>query len=297
MATKTFRIICASNASTDIYPNNTLSKFTNLFSLPLDLTDGNWHVALQSLCFHARFMRRPGGVRMKALLVHMLEIDAFLGGSDVLYIAPLAKKQRLHNRGYYHETPQREFIKVTSRSLPCITIFLTDEHNAQIRLAVGQPTFVELVFTNMTDSAHIIRFSSAMSLKYYPNNSNSNFSALLPTPLPSGEWKAALSSIHFPALRAAEYIGNLPIAVLLYADIVAPTIIGSKYVKMLKLFPYAQNRWNERGSFECNHLAFIPVEQTYIGNIKFTILDAAGEELKFAEDEPTFVTVVFKKIK
>jgi hypothetical protein len=290
--TTEFRIICASNASIDIYPDNTLSKFKNRFSAPVDLSDGNWHVALQTLCFNASF----NGDFPDIILVHMLEIKAFLGGSKILYVAPFTSREKLPNDGYYCEPLQKQFIKVSTNSLSSINIRLTDENGVQLSLAEGQPTFVELNFRKMSDSTQIIRFSSEMSKEFFPNNSSSRFKVRLPTPLTLNNYGVALSTIHFPLL-SNNYGTNPPIAILLHADIVAPTIIGTSYVKIIKLFPCAQDGWLNIGSYECRHLTFIPIQREYIDTITFTLLDAAGRELIFEDDSPTptFITLVFQK--
>lgn len=58
MANKT--IFLLSNASTDIYNNNTLTKFTNHFENPINLEQGEkWQIGLQSIFLHPLFPNIP----------------------------------------------------------------------------------------------------------------------------------------------------------------------------------------------------------------------------------------------
>lgn len=62
MISDSFYILLASNGSTDVYKNNSLSKFTNIFPSPLR-TDSSWRVALQAISFDTRFSTVPSQIK------------------------------------------------------------------------------------------------------------------------------------------------------------------------------------------------------------------------------------------
>jgi hypothetical protein len=58
-----FNIILSSSASRDIYQENTLTRFTNLFPRNIKLIDSKWKIALQSICVGTQFSNVPLDVR------------------------------------------------------------------------------------------------------------------------------------------------------------------------------------------------------------------------------------------
>ena len=77
----------------------------------------------------------------------------------------------------------------------------------------------------------------------------------------------------------------IPKYLFIYADIIASSIIGSSTAKILKFVPVPESESTEGYSYECEHLNFVSLEQSYIPSVSIQLANAAGYETMFADQK------------
>ena len=188
-------ILCTSNASTDIYPDNSLSNFTNLLPKTL-LHIQEWEVALESIIIN---MHNKGRKSANHFRVQLQEIET---RSNTIFNRTLAiiSIGMQDENVLYFESTQREYFPFQSGTLSKLKIMIEDMNGEYLMTNVGQPTWVKLSLRKKMFDSHLLRFSPLDSKYLFPKNKNENFWTQLghTLALTDGNWEMALTSIHYP---------------------------------------------------------------------------------------------------
>ena len=90
----------------------------------------------------------------------------------------------------------------------------------------------------------------------------------------------------------------IPHAMIIYSSMVEPSIIGSSYANLVKMFPI-YNRNIATGVFEIyesQHLDYFKVNNNILSKISIHLKDLSGEDIKFSTTHPVQINFVFRKI-
>ena len=205
MSDNEFFIYLVSNTE-DNY--NTLSNFTNNFSTPILLDNGNWRFALHSMFCHNQFSNDEKGdyLKVSCNLITPLENQ-----DDTLAIIA-RKKTSVHyqNNKIFYEPDSKEYFVPNTKFINNIKIQLnllsssSNYYTEGAKLLSGQPTVIVLHFMkfNMFSPDFIVRInSSSVYNEMYTKNTASNFRTNLGRSFnfdpESGDREVALSSITY----------------------------------------------------------------------------------------------------
>jgi hypothetical protein len=87
----------------------------------------------------------------------------------------------------------------------------------------------------------------------------------------------------------------LPNHILVYSDLVRPTLMGSTYQQVIKYVPISKDDLN---SYESEHLEFVNIHSNYIPSFHVWIGTTGGKTIKFKEDDAEVLfNFVFRKLK
>ena len=188
-------VFCLSNASLEIYPDNTLSKFTHRFPQPIKVPTG-----LQPLVSLREFVlsNHPSANAPKVsfLKVHLEELDPVAGPevNDRRLLATLPNKTGRLN-WIRPDYPVLCPLGVTDQ-IEEFSFLITDEWNRQLQLKDGPTTVIHLTII-MTDSHQSFTMSVGpdTSKHLFSHNSLTTFSVEMPETLDlSDNWEVALLS-------------------------------------------------------------------------------------------------------
>ncbi len=145
-------VTLVSNNSMDFYPNNTLSSFTNILPVPLEL-NGDWVVGINDLCMvlpknsycYKLDKEPPCDSRMRYPVFIYTDIvkQRMIGDTFVKCI------KILHTTGEdeYISFPRVEYHPLASNFIRDITLLFQNEENVQIELLSSyKPTMCTLHF-------------------------------------------------------------------------------------------------------------------------------------------------------
>jgi hypothetical protein len=88
-----------------------------------------------------------------------------------------------------------------------------------------------------------------------------------------------------------------PATMLLYSDMIKPTMFGDRNVQILKLVPTDQGLGETTVSYECRHLDFAEVNSDHIMSISFVLRRFDGKLIEFTkENSEVLYNIVFRKV-
>ena len=193
------QIMSVSNASLDVYPENSLTKFTHRLPARISIRPGMIaSVALNTLvldCYPKRSQSKLGYVKL-----HLQELypTASPESSDSLVLARLPYKRK-------KVTYQRELLPVFQRltgggELRELNFLITDENNQQLQLKTGAPTVIQIeMIISRRPAPFSITLDYTMSRMLYLDNTLTTWQAEMPESFNiSSEWEVALHSIQVP---------------------------------------------------------------------------------------------------
>ncbi len=103
------------------------------------------------------------------------------------------------------EAVHRQFFELKSRDINQLTFRLTDPYGKRLKLKTGQPTIIQIELRKMKreDEKNTVNIciNSEDSLNIYPENTLTNFSVILPSPIigqSTKNWKISLLSLTCP---------------------------------------------------------------------------------------------------
>ena len=120
------------------------------------------------------------------------------GYSSTLATLPYNKEMR-RDKTMSHIFERPDFYELSTPSVTKLSVSLTDENNTELNLSVGQPTVLVLLLRPKMEKTFIVRVSSRDSIEDFPENTPSNFRAMLPHTISlSNLWEVALSVMRLP---------------------------------------------------------------------------------------------------
>ena len=258
------KIVRISSESTQNFTTNTNSSFTVL--LPSALTFyGKWKSALSSISFRPDFATLPRkcslSVSYKKSLQKADETLTFEAGTYSL--EDLVKKINDHftNNATYKTVYLNLNVRTGRYTLLCGPHIGSEiKIDKDILLILGYD-FQELSLT----SKPYVKFNDLSYRK----------------------------SIEFTELPNEKALH--PLYIIVYADFVESSIVGSGYSRVLKIIPVSEEK--NRKLIEFEHLEFFNVENTNMTTIKVELRSHDGELIKFNNDEKLFMNILFQKFK
>ena len=194
-----FHILSVSNASLDVFPNNTLTRFTHRLSRTIKIPrDLRVSIALSVACLEGL---KEDAQDISYVKIHLRELDPTVGSdqneSRVLARIPFKKHDYFYCR---KEIPVFLPLLAIGEELKELSFFITDEQNRQLQLKDGHPTVLhlEMVLSKSADSFSIT-LNSDISKHLYPSNDLTTFSVEMPQSLVvDPDMEVALHSIQVP---------------------------------------------------------------------------------------------------
>lgn len=188
-------IACLSNASLDLFPDNTLTRFTHRLPRPIEVPRGyRALVALRSMILNCKPEASASDVGF--VKVHLEELDPVpgpdVGDRNVLHRLPFQSGRLFwHNPDFPIVCPLAPTTKIDQFSF-----VLTDEQNKQLKLEAGPTTFIVLTIIMTTSHRSFsVTVSPDTSGDLFNTNSLHNWSVELPETMTFTEnWEVALVS-------------------------------------------------------------------------------------------------------
>lgn len=291
------QILCASNACTAAYPNNTLSKFTNQLGHHIDVAD--YLVSLESVCFSNNFGSDSDDKDHIAPHPHLVKVrldqaapcvsSAQYNDNNIL-VTPYVRSATKNFGTHFTETKSRQKFKLTSDVLSKLSLTLTNENGEQLPLARGQPTFVRLLLSKMPTESFPLRVASTDSSDLFPNNTPAAFKVSLRHTInvDRGEWRVALISITIPRHLSPPpdfADGEVPSVLLIYSSLVEPSAVGDRLLPLLKMIPLSGATFGHVNSsgrythYEAETLNYVPLNMNAIRVLEFSLKDASGNDI------------------
>jgi hypothetical protein len=205
-------IYLISNASLDIYPENSLTSFTNELPYVINTPKSeNWGICLRYITLSELIIE---DIKTDNIFVQCTNIDdnrEINVGPKIL--ASFAYKPDSNNL-CHHQFNQDSFFPLDNSILNNITIRLLDDYGNPIILKNGQATIVKITVGKMAKEEIIFHVSSERTDQYMDNTS-SDFTVDFPyTDRLIGNWEVGLTSITHPT--KAERLFTEPQYILLY---------------------------------------------------------------------------------
>ena len=252
----TFTLELVSNASMDIYRDNTLSSFTNFLPDQIDL-DGTWEVALMEISYPARYMNIVDG-----RVVYKQELKSEDGRVHERWFE-IGPEPGFHNSIDSIVTAMNKNLETASNS----QISLSEKASLDTLLSLRRGGDQDVKFSDPCPIIVEIEKHSEKTVIEVNNNSikkDDNFESLDI----AGEDLAAIFGFLGPvkAYKMMEYIPSitrtfsiLPAdiqrihTIMVYTDIIEHGVIGDTKAPILRCFPFT-NRYKKNGELEIPHL-------------------------------------------
>ena len=273
-----FVVDVISNASMDIYKNNTLSEFTNRLPQKL-LLDGEWVVAVQEVIYP---------------LSHK-------GNRRTIIWTTSYNRSRTHTKYLfeYTETDQIERI-VNSFNKSMLDAYLSE--NKDLTAETAEPPVMKLVKV-MEDGKEKEKISFKLgripntTRPVYPLCSDQSFMRLLGFDLYSLKPKIAEARKNGTFEIMAPYQpdnGPKGHLVFICTDIIHEHLVGDTHARVLRVIPL-----NKAVGDTLHHITFTtpyyyPVRMNQISEISIRIVDEGGDNIKFKSGR-VFLSLHFKR--
>ena len=207
MARSSHRVCSLANASLDIYPNNTLTKFTHRLPSAINLKKGLYHsIKLISIGIYNELK--------ESLTYHSNYINVHLAQLNPKYTTNSVYRQCLAKVPFTAKKPREEgkiiwfhFDTPIDHSLNGLNIveelsyYITDCENKQLQLKEGPITVINVVIEEMEfPDQFSLDLSPTHSNDKYPNNTPHSFIVSLPHEIKlDNSWEVALHHIISPS--------------------------------------------------------------------------------------------------
>ena len=252
-----------SNASGELFPDNTLSSFTNFLPEQLNL-EGQWEVAISEISYPSMYQNITEGYfkffdekLSKATSTYNLEPGLYISITDIVEaMNTLSQERNNHNETCIT-------VKVSRRSQKVVIILANDTSG----LAFGS-----------TDLGHI-----------FGNNVGNQFGVLMKGKGPhQPQFAYDIVRIH---------------SLMTYSDLVEYIIVGDTKAPLLRCFPFISKlkggdimttgQYMNYQTF--SNLQFRPLLKNSFHNIHFDLRDTFGEKIPFVSVGITRLVLMFRK--
>ena len=260
-----FTITAESNASKELFADNTLSEFSNSLPMPLDLT--GWEVALQSVAFPFDLVQSSNADVSFTTIIFSNSAPA-----DVKYVV------------------KRMALDPTSTNADLLAAIVTscneDDDLKEVMICEVEDETVFYRIRALDNGGNVLR------LRF-----SSDFRRIFDQ-VP--EW-IDLASSTYVTLRGepnVERVQPSPLAYL-YTNLIEKNIVASGAYSMLQVVPVQKSTWatgNTTTVYEPQHLIFHPGKQGVQSKVFFYFVDINNTKLNLssASDQSMIVTVVVR---
>ena len=259
-----FTIELVSNASGELFPNNTLSSFTNFLPEQVNL-EGQWEVAISEISYPSMYQNITEGYfkffdekLSKSTSTYNLEPGLYTSITDIVE----AMNKLIQERNNHNETCIT--VKVSRRSQKVVIILANDTSG--------------LAFCS-TDLGHI-----------FGNNVGNQFGVLMKGKGPH-EPQFAYDIVRIHSL-------------MIYSDLVEYSIVGDTKAPLLRCFPFISKlkggdiittgQYMNYQTF--SNLQFRPLLKNSFHSIHIDLRDTSGEKIPFVSVGITRLVLMFRKV-
>ena len=260
---ESFTIELVSNALAQLFPDNTLSSFTNFLPEQLNL-DGQWEVAISDISYPSMYQKVTEG--------KLMFFDKKLSNSsEFYYLEP----------GLYFSI--RDIVEA-------MNILIQERHNHSencIKVKVSRKTKkVEIYLAN--EASGLAFFSTDQGHTFGSNNGN-EFEVMLRGKGPhKTEFASDIVRIH---------------SLMIYTDLIEYNIVGDTKAPLLRCFPFVSKlkcrdiittgQYMNYQTF--SNLQFRPLLNNSFHSIHIDLRDTSGEKIPFVSVGITRLVLMFRK--
>jgi len=199
-----YQVTSLSNASLDVYPNNSLTKFVHQLPIPIEFDQTQDHtIELRSISL--AFDLKYDLDHVSFVKLHVEELDqrnsSHKGDARCLARIPFSSSHKGEDKTLWHEFRHPIAIPLTHISrLDKLSYLLTDEHNQQLDLKSGVTTVLNILIREMKHQDHFsITLNPTVSEAMFSKNVNNDFRTSFPSDIELGPgWEVALHSVIVP---------------------------------------------------------------------------------------------------
>jgi hypothetical protein len=204
-------ITLASNANPILYPNNSLTDFTNALPRPIGPGQNVHEMYIQLKSISLSYQKSQAFLRKKEayplMMVYLKELEPqMVGGKKIPLLTTVDLNQVLtnHNKVFgkyvvidFENSP---VLRLGKNHFQNLSIKITDEKGELYPLKRGPPTLVQLTIssTNMEREFTITCLSHPPGNELFPNNTATEFHSQLYKQMELSNWEVALASIAIP---------------------------------------------------------------------------------------------------
>lgn len=200
---KSMYICLSSDASMQIFPNNSKTHFVNQFPFPLKNRDSSrkFYVRVSSISISTQEHSLPPADYAE---IHLQEVEGQRSGRDFVNVVGGFKypPKSGQNGSIYgtHVFTQAARLPLQFQELQRLEVRITNRDNKQLRLDEGPPTLVWLEITDdMDDRDEFTVICNSLHPNLFPSNTLSHFTAPIPSYMTLDDHEVALLQVTFPA--------------------------------------------------------------------------------------------------
>ena len=261
------------------HPDNTNNKFSITLPEKLQIRGREWRIALSSICFKPQFATFNKEVYFRAFYsVQMKENEEPVDYYRTVTFPPgnYAPEDivKYINTQFFPARTSDEWTISQAKLLKMIY------ENEKIKIKIGKYKY------KWTNS---LKIEISKDLLYF---FGSDINELL---LDNKEIKVfeKLHSEDIEFYNKVRKEGVAPPYILVYANFLQPSIVGSSYTKVLKILSVSNN--SEYKKFEFEHLEFFKIESSVLETLSFEIRTHNGDLMRLAHDDKIVMSLILQK--
>jgi hypothetical protein len=195
------QIVSLANSSLDLYPDNTLTKYTHRLPSPIIVPPNlSASIAVSCLVIHTQF-KEPSKIGYIKIHLSQLAPQIAPSQSDAQVLARIPFEKESISP-VWHRIEEPIFYPLTNIStIYELSFLITDENNKQLPLSDGPTSIIYLELRMSQYSASFsMTLSSSVSKELYSDNSLSSWRTELPESISlDPSWEVALYGVHVPS--------------------------------------------------------------------------------------------------
>jgi len=254
-----FMMRLSSSDCKNLFPENTRSNFRLQLAEELDFTRGQWEVALTSMKFNSTIdfddVITKDNFWIEFVTINGWDVNTRIS-FDTETITDLKSFRDIINRKIEDVLPKQFGEKV-------FTLDYTFDKKASLN--INRPMRFKL--SNLF--SYVIGMDSRKNEEIVINNPGKIYST-----------------------REVNLGRGKPNVIFLHCDFISPTIVGDKYMKVLKMLPLHNSK-----SFECEHLDFMNITANNLSTIQIQLTDEKGKNIVFSKNnnDDVLINLVFQQ--
>ena len=256
-----FYIDLVSNASMDIYPENTVSRFTNKLSTPLEL-NGLWKCAINEIFHPLNFIPNKRKVPFQMIGIISGRVELY---DKNIYEFEYTETDKIESLLKDLNAAMTKFARKDEFIPPNFSL---NEKKKVVLTAGEKKHFGEglqplMIYPNIMDQ-DIYTLLGFDQTKYLKNSLK----------LEKGK-KNTLTASYLPDL---EVRSNL---LLIYSDLVTPHHVGDSYSELLRVVPLSKGSYESVGHLSFSNPYYYQIKKSRVESISILLCDETGQQIKF----------------